>query len=720
MIKEIDDNLWLYFAQFAQEEMTSVEAKSTVSQISLEIFKQVQGMEGSHSNLLKLQQLLISVFNSKIHQEHKEELAGRIQKALQGKIFEPNATALLQSIQSHLIVHLTSKPVSSVSPKDLALTPLTLATSMEGTAPLAISTNASLKPSDYPNALQFSGGTVQIDEKLKKKLIEKSLYFRTMWQGGFKEQTEATLKLDSFKVEEFNFFLDCLEKKDIELQQACDLLSLGLVEYFQAPDLKDNCLLTIQKFVEKFDRFEKEDFDTLMSIYDNFKLIPGVASLMQQQMSNVKKLIQAFQKHDLKSFSQFLSNLPIEQLSFEGYKQVSDQELAFFAKITSLKEVDLTSCSKITGKGLATLPTSLEKLNLYDCRQLTDDDLTLFIRFNHSEVLDLFDCKQTTGKNPANLSTSLKKRKFYCCDQLSDDDLTPFNHLEELDLSKCKQIKSLATLPTSIKKLNLCECSEIDDIDLAHLVQLKELNLRGVSKITGKGLKTLPTSLKKLVLSLPDNFTDQDLANLSHLNQLEELNFDNCEQITGQGFTKMSQSLKKLYLNLCMQLTDETLIHLTTFNQLEELGLSRNMQITGQGFTKMPQSLKKLYLDLCVELADEALASLTTFNQLEELDIHMCGQITEKELSKLPVSLKKLKFEASEDTDDFSLAHLIHLEDLTIYGCYNITNQSLKTLPVSLKKLMLTKTKKIADSDVNELAFRLTQLKSLNIDRFNS
>ncbi len=491
---ELNNDYWLYLELYAQEEMVSVEAKSVVSQITLDIFKQVQGMEGSESNLLNLQQLMMSAFNSKVHQEHKEELACRIQKALQGKIFNfKGAENLLQSIHSHLKFYLPKELTSSVSQQDSTLS--TSVAPMESPSIASISATPSFKPNTYPNALEFCDGTIQADDKLKKLLMEKSLYFRTLWQGEFKEQTEATLKLDSLTKEEFNFFLTCLEKEnllDFDLQQACDLLSI--LDYFQVRDSKDKYLLPIQEFVQKFDQFKEEDFKTLSFIDEEFGQMPEVKALLKTELSNVKKLSQVFQKPNLQSFDQFLSDLPIEKLDFATYPQLSDQEFVSFVKITSLKEINLAGCLNITGKSLSVLPASLKKLSLKGCNQFADDDLVKLNHLTQLEELDLRGTSKITGTGLAILLDLLKQFNYaesqFTCDDLNILIYTaPITDLKKLDL---KLLKSQHF--QGCKFLDLSYCKQISDVGLLHLQNLQSLqslNLSSSNHISNQGLQVL-------------------------------------------------------------------------------------------------------------------------------------------------------------------------------------------------------------------------------------
>ena len=108
------------------------------------------------------------------------------------------------------------------------------------------------------------------------------------------------------------------------------------------------------------------------------------------------------------------------------------------------------------------------------------------------------------------------------------DDLSEYNSLEQINISTCKQIKTMPKLSKNIKKLFFLGCDNLENIydDASECPNLEDLSLRGCYKIENLP-NNLSKNLKKLtVLKSPKIKIIPDCPNLEQLNVAGSVEYD--------------------------------------------------------------------------------------------------------------------------------------------------------------------------------------------------
>src|SRR5690606_6169493 len=180
--------------------------------------------------------------------------------------------------------------------------------------------------------------------------------------------------------------------------------------------------------------------------------------------------------------------------------------LQYLMNLTSLRELHLSYCDRITEYGLQYLTklTSLQKLDLYGCDRITEKGLQQsLIKLTSLKILCLSKCsRQITGQNG-----------LQCLNKLTT--------IQELYMRWRATDNVLQHLMTSLQKLDIGSCDKISDKGLQYLTKLTLLNQLdlGFNKITDNGLQHLTklSSLQLLDLFGCKQITDNGLQHLMKL-----------------------------------------------------------------------------------------------------------------------------------------------------------------------------------------------------------
>ncbi|GAB4155468.1 MAG: hypothetical protein Tsb009_32270 [Planctomycetaceae bacterium] len=413
-------------------------------------------------------------------------------------------------------------------------------------------------------------------------------------------------------------------------------------------------------------------------------------------------------------------------ISAEFGPQFTDGVTWLLATLTDVQSLDLTGCTQLSDKGIATLKNlkKLKHLSLARCSRISDEGLDHLKGLTSLTSLDLTYCRFISNAGLAKLKplTQLTELNLSQCSRISNEGLAhlkAFPNLEKLNLSYCRSWNDEgAKHLTSLQKLTELDLTNtiVGDEGLktiASMPSLKTLNLKYCSRYSLKGIQSLASGkakLTSLVVSQNRSFKDDSLKAVSRITSLEHLDLDSTG-ITDVGL-KSLQTLKNLTsLQLSSTtITDKGLESLATLKNLEELKLY-NAQISDAGIAKLKplQKMRSIDLGYCKKITDTAIKTVASFPKLERLDLRStnvgdpameslknaknltdlnlsyCRRITPKGLSKL-AGLKKLQTLGLQYTNASTLtmthlSGLTELRDLNLRSCKSITSISpLRTL----------------------------------------
>lgn len=254
----------------------------------------------------------------------------------------------------------------------------------------------------------------------------------------------------------------------------------------------------------------------------------------------------------------------LQKLTLSKCWQINDGGLREVNRLTNLKILDVSSCDRITDRGL------LEGLVAQGKRCLNMNELRVGLlpymsivavyrlsqQYSDLEVLDLSGSSNAITDEALHMifrnQCKLKYLNLDCCAKITDfglDGLPEQTGTGNFLLFVPYTINRL----TELRYLNLGGCYQLTDkcfINACNLPQLKEINLSRCHNITEAGLKLLfkrSPLLDIIDLSECHNVKDSTVQLLSeHLRRLETLKLNGCTQITEEIFESISRNSKYL------------------------------------------------------------------------------------------------------------------------------------------------------------------------------
>ncbi len=239
-----------------------------------------------------------------------------------------------------------------------------------------------------------------------------------------------------------------------------------------------------------------------------------------------------------------LSNLHSLEYLLIGGPGFTDAGMDDLAKLTNLKELNLTFADSITNEGLAKLRTLklLERLNV-TCESVTISGLSCLNGLeNLSELVVQYIRQDNSGLD---LSGLAKLEKFRL-------NLTPtfYKNKRNYEPIRDKDLMSLAKLK-KLKELRLggVDNSEITDAGIAYLKDLPELSLfwGGSWYLTDKSLSYFANSRILRSLIIHGDFTDEGLIQLEKLKGLLQLKVYSANKFSRAAIKRLKDSLPNLY-----------------------------------------------------------------------------------------------------------------------------------------------------------------------------
>ncbi|KAH7307179.1 hypothetical protein KP509_22G048900 [Ceratopteris richardii] len=281
------------------------------------------------------------------------------------------------------------------------------------------------------------------------------------------------------------------------------------------------------------------------------------------------------------------------------------------APLRNLEHVTITCCPEL--KSLALNATSLQRLDLSECGRLKDLDCRGLSSLQHL-ILDGCYSLTTLSFLPTTLRRlSLNMQREIGLDRgllsdmlgsLESVDDAPIPNLEDLTITCCPELKSLALNATSLQRLDLSECGRLKDLDCRGLSSLQHLILDGCYSLTT--LSFLPTTLQRLSLNmqreigldrglLSDMLGSLESVDDAPLPNLEDLTITCCPELKSLALN--ATSLQRLDLSECGRLKD---LDCRFFPSLDELILSNCTSLKTLSF--LPSTLTRLDIEECTEL----------------------------------------------------------------------------------------------------------------------
>lgn len=182
-----------------------------------------------------------------------------------------------------------------------------------------------------------------------------------------------------------------------------------------------------------------------------------------------------------------LGNLKkLEELNLTFNLNLTDEQLETLQDISSLKQIDLSFCGKITSLDFLQNNTELEDLRVRGCRQLSD-----FSALSNISTLKFFSAEKTQLKNLDDLAqnTALENFKIRDTEVASIETLKSFTKLKEIDLSDTKitDLSPLSECP-NLRNVKLINCKIEDLSALSGAADLSTLILINTSLTDIKAL----------------------------------------------------------------------------------------------------------------------------------------------------------------------------------------------------------------------------------------
>lgn len=366
-----------------------------------------------------------------------------------------------------------------------------------------------------------------------------------------------------------------------------------------------------------------------------------------------------------------ISNLyDLRKLDLSQCDLITDEGLEHLEELEVLEELSLGWCKMITNHGLNTLTRQpgrslLRVLRLARC-PVTDEGIAYVARLSSLTALDVNGCSNigsaALGKTLAALPNLENLDVSYCPGILRTSWQDKIKSLKSLELCysgiRDVHLSRFSHLP-ALEELNL-DSSPVGDWAISHLTEncvtpnLKNLDLADTD-LTDLGMAHLPKFTKLTRLSLfYCNITNAGLRHLSLMTHLEVLNLDS-RDISDDGLAHLRSltNLKSLDI-FSGRITDAGCAHLSRVNSLETLELCGG-GIGDLGCTLLAglENLTSLNLSQNERITNRGAAALAALSKLRALN-----------LSNTRVNSAALRF----------LSGLVHLQSLAVYGCHGIDN----------------------------------------------
>ncbi|KAB2630772.1 disease resistance protein RGA1 [Pyrus ussuriensis x Pyrus communis] len=359
--------------------------------------------------------------------------------------------------------------------------------------------------------------------------------------------------------------------------------------------------------------------------------------------------------------------------------------IPFEQGLPSLCKLDIRNCPELSSLlGGLEYCTSLQDLTIYDCEKLTSTGIHSLPPSLHS--LDIHDCKSLESIPFEQGLPSLCKLVIRNCPELSSllGGLEYCTSLQDLTIYDCEKLTStgIHSLPPSLHSLDIHDCKSLESIPF-------EQGLPSLCKLSIPFEQGLPSLHNLVIRKCPE--LSSLLGGLEYCTSLQKLTIDDCEKLTSTGIHSLPPSLHSLEIYDCKSLG--------SIPGLENLTHLRELYIVGcHALKTLPGGLKTLTSLKELEIGGfwKELDSFPPFEVTPQLEsLKLWGW---PKLRSLPeqvqhlTSLAKLKIRNFDEMEALPewLGKLAALQSLHIWSCMN-----LKYLPPAEAMKCLTKLKRV-------------------------
>ncbi|MCJ8734452.1 hypothetical protein PDJAM_G00235530 [Pangasius djambal] len=333
----------------------------------------------------------------------------------------------------------------------------------------------------------------------------------------------------------------CKKLTDYSIEQLCrHQRGLHKLDLSGCTELTSRCMLAVAAELKQLQslslarvwRITEKGLADLMAL-------PTLSSLDLAECVNVSGV------ELVKGLSSPQPRAQLEKLSLRNWTYIRD--ICSLAQLltSSLKELDLTSCTVLTDSSVCAIASylpGLQVLRLSSCKLITDWGLLgMEEPSKHTQEEKGLSFTRTFGNmgffQPPRMPFDEKPRL------VTDEDLGAFREREGASLRAIK----------GLQELDLTGCSKLTDVSITqvlHFPVLQRLSLAMLPEISDEGVASVALhcrSLTSLALSGCSRLTDEGLARaLPHLHRLQHLQLAYCDGITDRSLSLIVQHCKRL------------------------------------------------------------------------------------------------------------------------------------------------------------------------------
>jgi F-box/leucine-rich repeat protein 14 len=443
--------------------------------------------------------------------------------------------------------------------------------------------------------------------------------------------------------------------------------------------------------------------------------------------------------------------LRLSKLCFEGQSQLKDEGLVHLANAhggavgQKLESLNLCRCLGVTGVGLAAIAklSSLRELDLSHCRELPGADLCLTLQ--KLPCLTSVAVNRVFGVTDETLATLVSTAPT----TLTLLDIGNCGDVTDAGVKALQKLPNLRVLGISRSRTLTADCA----VTIAKL-PLETLNMGWCEWATDKAIEALSQCSSLTMLHLDSaTVTDVGLAKMSKLSKLMGLDISNSFSFSGPGLSSVLsigglQQLTSLRLFKCAAVTDPCLTQIAKLPFLTSLDLTDCRNISADGVAKLSDAkeLRRLFLNGChladafsipvaglpaleefsiSSLEDSALSAMGKVGKLRTLKVADCSNITDGGLTALArgslrmVGLNLRRCEQLTDVGVLDVCRLVALKRLKVDGCVQLTDAAacaiVKACPL-LESVAFSGCRRLTDATLAQL-WRLRNLESVNLSR---
>ena len=334
----------------------------------------------------------------------------------------------------------------------------------------------------------------------------------------------------------------------------------------------------------------------------------------------------------------------LKSLNLSYCRNLTDKSIDQIIKFKDLESLDLGYCRNISSKGWKKLATLKKLRNLtIDYTYIDDAGLAAIAEISTLKNLSMRSCSRVSHNGLASLAKgkakieSLNLAYVQAVREKLSEVLPTIKTLKSINLMYLQQTPAQLAALAKLSKLTSLDLSyiKVDDKAMAELAKFKTLEelIFYDAQFTDKGLAELKslTSLKTLGLNRCRRITDAGLAIIKDLKQLESLTLYNTPIKNARiADWKANKKLTSLTLRSCSTLTAASTKNIGAITSLRSLNLSNNTWVSSTSLRdlKTLKELRDLDLSYCTRIMSSGVKYLQDLKKLETLKLRNCTLIS--------------------------------------------------------------------------------------------